>query len=184
MNNADKKETIVFGGGCFWCSEAVFQRLRGVLAVIPGYAGGSMENPGYYDVVRGKSGHAEVIQVDYTSEEITLEDLLNVFFGSHDPTTANRQGNDVGPQYRSLILTTTDDQQDAVKSYIERLTKEQVFDAPVTTEVKSLVKFYPAEEEQVDFYAKNPASPYCQVVISPKLAKLRTKFAHLLKEVY
>ncbi len=180
MKRLKKEETIVFGGGCFWCMEAVFGRLKGVIAVTPGYAGGTLNDPTYVDVIYRQTGHAEVIQVTYDPQTISFEDLLNVFFGSHDPTTKNQQGGDIGPQYRSLILTTTAEQQAVAKVYVERLEREGVFATPITTEIMPLKAFYPAEEEHVNFYQKNPLSPYCQVVISPKLAQLRQKFAHLL----
>ncbi|MBI4050137.1 MAG: peptide-methionine (S)-S-oxide reductase MsrA [Candidatus Doudnabacteria bacterium] len=175
------KEIAVFGGGCFWCTEAVFQNLRGVESVTSGYAGGTTDNPIYHEVTSGGTGHAEVIRVEFDPEVINYKDLLTVFFALHDPTTPNRQGADTGPQYRSIILYTSVAQKSAAEEFIKKLTDEKVFDAPIVTEVKALDKFYEAEEEHKNYYKKNPDKPYCQVVINPKVAKLRQKFAELLR---
>lgn len=175
-------ERVVFGGGCFWCTEAVFQRLRGVISVTPGYAGGQTDNPSYYQVVMKRTGHAEVIEVVYNPQVITFKDLLGVFFGSHDPTTLNRQGNDFGEMYRSVILYTTPEQRYQAQEFIENLAQEQVFDNPIVTAIESLTAFYEAEADHKNYYNQNIQNAYCQVVISPKLAKLRAQFAHLLKK--
>lgn len=166
-----KKETVVFGGGCFWCTEAAFRLVPGVISVIPGYAGGSKENPTYKEVVDGVTGHAEVVRVEYDPEKVTFRNLLGVFFTIHDPTTLNRQGNDTGNQYRSIVLFTSKKQQQEAEEYI-RLHKENFLD-PIVTEVVLLEKFYPAEEYHHNYYEKNPNSGYCQAVISPKIEKLK-----------
>jgi len=175
-------EAIVFGGGCFWCTEAVFQRLKGVNNVTSGYAGGTKENPLYEHVSSGRSGHAEVIQVEFDPAIISIADLLNVFFTTHDPTTLNQQGADVGTQYRSVIYYTNEQQRAVAEEFIQKLAQDKVFDSPITTEVKPLAEFYPAEDYHQDFYNRNDEYPYCQAIINPKLAKLRQKFANLLKE--
>ena len=175
-------QQIVFGGGCFWCTEAVFKRLRGVVAVMPGYAGGDTPNPTYGELMSGNSKHAEVIRVEYDPAAAPLEILLSVFFSAHDPTTRNRQGNDVGSQYRSLILYETDDQRRAVEAFIKKLTDDKVFAKPIVTEIKKLEAFYEAETYHRDYYDKNRDQPYCQFVIDPKIKKLREKFERYLKE--
>ncbi len=174
-------QSIVFGGGCFWCTEAVFQSLRGVLAVRPGYAGGSTDNPTYEAVGSGTTGHAEVVQIEFDPAQISLNDLLSVFFAVHDPTTPNRQGADVGTQYRSMILYSTGEQKAEAMQFIRTLEQEQIFSNPIVTEVQQLQAFYPAEQDHIDYYANNPNRPYCQVVINPKLENLKLKFAQLLK---
>lgn len=174
-------EKIVFGGGCFWCVEAVFQRLRGVESVVSGYAGGEKENPSYYAVAGGESGHAEVIQVEFDARVIQLEDLLAVFFSSHDPTTLNRQGNDIGSQYRSVIYYTTPEQKEAVEQFIQKLENEKTFSSKIVTEIEPLQKFFVAEGYHQNYYNQNREQPYCQVIIDPKIAKLRKQFSHLLK---
>lgn len=176
MNKAeDKNETIVFGGGCFWCTEAVFKMLRGVISVEPGYAGGTAQNPTYEDVCGGKTGHAEVVKIEYNPEEADFRDLLAVFFGSHDPTTKDRQGNDIGTQYRSVIFYTTPEQKEATEKFIKNI------DGIVTT-VEPLNKFYPAENYHKDYFKNNPSAAYCQLIINPKLQKVQGKFKKLLKD--
>lgn len=175
-------ETAVFGGGCFWCTEAVFQRLRGVKKVTSGYAGGSLPNPSYEAVSTGTTGHAEVIKVEYDPDEISYPDLLDVFFGTHDPTTLNRQGNDVGTQYRSVIFYANDEQKEKAEKAIQELSAQNVFDKPIVTTLEPLGTFYEAESYHKDYYNQNQSKPYCQVVISPKVKKLREKFAPLLRE--
>ena len=165
---------IILGGGCFWSIEAIFKEIRGIEEVVPGYAGGEMESPGYGDVTGGRTGHAEVVRVGFEEEKISLEEILEIFFAMHDPTTRNRQGNDVGTQYRSIILYTNPEQKGLVDGYIQKIRKD--FENKIVTEVKPLEKFYKAEEYHENFYEKNSASFYCQVVISPKLNKLREKF--------
>lgn len=177
----DNKETIVFGGGCFWCTEAIFKMLKGVIEVMSGYAGGTTPNPTYESVSTGKTDHAEVIQIKYDPSQISLDALLTVFFATHDPTTPNRQGPDVGPQYRSMILYTTEKQKEASENKIKEINDSNSAGSPFVTEVKPLDKFYPAEEYNRDFYAKNPSQAYCQVIINPKLEKVQKEFANLLK---
>ncbi len=172
---------IMFGGGCFWCTEAVFQRLNGVVKVESGYSAGKIKNPSYREVCSGLTGHNEVILVDYNSAIITLEQLLGVFFTSHDPTTLNRQGNDVGTQYRSGIYYFEEDQNKVIKEYIDSEAK-QLWNDPIVTEVKAAEEFYPAEEYHRDYYNENSHQAYCQVIINPKLSKLRSKYKELLKD--
>lgn len=174
-------EIAVFGGGCFWCTEAIFTSLKGVSSVIPGYAGGGTPNPTYEQVCGGSTGHAEVIKIVFTPTQISFRDLLEVFFTLHDPTTRNRQGHDVGEQYRSIILTTTAEQERVAQAYRKELAEAKTFDRPIVTQVEMLTTFYPAEDYHKNYYAKNADQPYCSVVISPKLAKLREQFAAKLK---
>lgn len=175
------REYAVFGGGCFWCTEAVFRMLKGVTAVTPGYAGGQSENPTYEEVCRGTTGHAEVIRVEFDPTVIGYRTLLDVFFASHDPTTRNRQGNDVGEQYRSVILINSPEQKKIAEEYIAALNATQTFGRLVVTEVKPMGTFFPAESYHHRYFENNAEQPYCQVVISPKVAKIREKFAHLLQ---
>lgn len=174
--------TIVFGGGCFWCTEAVFKMLRGVQSVTPGYAGGTAQHPTYEKVSSGKSGHAEVIKIVYDPAAISLHDLLVVFFGSHDPTTVNRQGADIGEQYRSIILFTDESQKTESEQFIRDLNNSAKEGLSVVTEVAPLGEFYEAEEYHKDYFAKNRSQPYCQVIINPKLKKVQEKYAALLKK--
>jgi len=178
----ESKEIAVFGGGCFWCTEAVFGELKGVISVTPGYAGGNAptgaQKPTYEEVCSGKTGHAEVTKIEYDPEKISYADLLTVFFATHDPTTPNRQGNDVGTQYRSIILYTTDKQKSKAEKFIEKLNESG---EKVVTEIKPLEKFYEAENYHKKYYENNSSASYCQVVISPKLEKLKEKFNELLK---
>ena len=171
-------ETIVFGGGCFWCTEAVFESLRGVVSVMPGYAGGTTPNPTYYQIHDGSTGHAEVSRVEYDPAQISFRDLLTVFFYTHDPTTLNRQGADVGTQYRSAIFYTTDAQKAESEKFIAELNQTG---PQVVTEVTKFDVFYPAEEEHRQYYLKNKSAGYCQVVINPKIDKLKKRFHELLK---
>ena len=166
-------ETIVLGGGCFWCTEALLSTLVGVLRVTPGYAGGETEDPTYRQVCNGGTGHAEVVEVEYDPEVISLEDLLEVFFATHDPTSLNRQGADVGTQYRSIILYDSYAHKLKVEKFVAELAR--VYDKPIVTEIKELGKFYPAEEYHQRYFEKNPNQPYCRTVISPKLDKLRKR---------
>ena len=174
--------TATLGGGCFWCLEAVFERLAGVSAVTSGYAGGTTPDPDYRSVCTGRTGHAEVVRIDYDPQAIDFDTLLAVFFTIHDPTTPNRQGADVGPQYRSIILYEDDAQRAAAEAHIKRLTAEGAFSAPIVTELAALERFYPAEAEHQDYYRQNAPMPYCQVVIEPKLARARAAFAEHLAE--
>lgn len=174
-------QTAVFGGGCFWCTEAVYQRLRGVSSVMPGYAGGIQDTASYEEVSSGATGHAEVIKFQFDSAQISYRDLLEVFFAVHDPTTMNRQGNDVGTQYRSVIFYADDEQRSQAEGIIKELTDAHAYSSPVVTEVKKLEKFSPAEDYHRDYYNQNQNQPYCQLVINPKLKKFKEKFASLLK---
>lgn len=175
-------ETIIFGGGCFWCLEAIFQMLRGVESVSSGYTGGTHATASYEEVSSGATGHAESIEVKYDPTVIKLEDLLAVFFTSHDPTSLNRQGNDVGSQYRSAIFFTTPEQKEIIDNFIVELTTSQTFIKPIVTEVSKLETFFPAEEYHQNYYRDNADQPYCQAVINPKIAKLREKYARFLKD--
>ncbi len=173
-------ETIVLGGGCFWCTEAVFLMLKGVVSVEPGYAGGHIENPTYEQVTTGTTGHIEVIRVEYKPEVIALEEILQVFFASHDATTPNQQGADIGPQYQTAIFYTTDRQKEKAEHYIAVLGKS--YDKPIVTEVLPLQRFYIAEDYHKNYYARNSNAGYCQLVIAPKVDKVQKKFGNLLKE--
>ncbi len=176
----NEHEVAVFGGGCFWCTEAVFEQLKGVISVMPGYAGGSKPNPSYEQVCMGNTGHAEVIRIEFDPTKITFKDLLTVFFASHDPTTLNRQGNDVGTQYRSVIFTTNDKQRGEAKAFIQQLDGSEPGEK-IVTEIKPLDTFYEAEERHREYYKNNSEQAYCQLVISPKLEKLRERYVELLK---
>jgi peptide-methionine (S)-S-oxide reductase len=174
-------ELATLGGGCFWCLEAVFKELRGVRKVTSGYAGGTVPNPTYKQVCGGRTGHAEVVQVAFDPAEISYADLLRVFFTVHDPTTKDRQGNDVGTQYRSVILTQTDAQRDTAQAVIDEITASKIWPAPLVTEIVKLRLFYPAEEDHEDYFARNPGTGYCRVVVAPKVVKFRKMFADKLK---
>ncbi len=174
------QETIVFGGGCFWCTEAVFKMLKGVLSVIPGYAGGKNESPTYEQVCGGQTGHAEVIKIEYDSVVVPLRTLLTVFFATHDPTTLNRQGADVGTQYRSAIFFSTPEQKEIAEAFIKEVDASSKEGGKVVTEVVPLMKFYPAEIYHQDYFARNPEQAYCNLVISPKVEKVQKEFAELL----
>jgi len=174
-------QRATFAGGCFWCIEAVFQRLDGVVAVTSGYAGGDKAAPTYEQVCTGRTGHAEVVQVDYDPARIGYRTLLEVFFTAHDPTQLNRQGNDVGTQYRSAVFYHDDEQRQAAEAMIRELAETGAFDDPIVTEVVPLDRFYPAEGYHQDFFARNPGQPYCQVIIQPKLDKLRGRFTDRLR---
>ncbi len=173
--------TATFGSGCFWCGEAVFEQLAGVASVESGYSGGDTKDPTYYEVVRGNTGHAEVFQVRYDPQVISYPKLLEVFWRTHDPTTPNRQGNDVGPQYRSIILYHDEEQRRLAASYLEELDKSGAFRNPIVTEIKEFETFYPAEADHQDFYRRNKRNRYCRYVIVPKLKKLEQVFAEQLK---
>jgi len=177
----DAREVATLAGGCFWCLDAVFRELRGVEKVESGYAGGIMANPSYRDVCSGTTGHAEVVQVTFDPAVISFRDLLGVFFSIHDPTTLNRQGGDVGTQYRSAIFYHSPAQCEAAEETIAELHREMIFDDPIVTEVKPLSKFYPAERYHQDYLTNNPMQPYCQAVVAPKVAKFRKKYLDRLK---
>jgi peptide-methionine (S)-S-oxide reductase len=169
------------GGGCFWCLEAVYLGLRGVTRVVSGYAGGHAPNPTYSQVCGHGTGHAEVVQVDFDPAEISYEDLLRVFFTIHDPTTRDRQGNDVGPQYRSIVLAHDAAQEQAARAMIAEIEAAGIWPAKLVTEVVKLEKFWPAEPEHQDYFARNPWTGYCQAVVAPKVLKFRKTFADRLK---
>jgi len=174
-------EQATFGGGCFWCTEAVFQNLKGVSKVVSGYMGGHKENPKYDDICGGDTGHAEIIRIDYDPEQIAFEDLLLVFFKTHDPTTINRQGNDVGTQYRSVVFYENQEQKIAAENMIDQLDKEMVFDSTIVTEVSPISKFYEAEDYHQNYFNNNPNKGYCAYIIQPKLAKFTKDFWDKLK---
>jgi peptide-methionine (S)-S-oxide reductase len=176
-----EKEIAVFGGGCFWCTEAIFGSIRGVESVMPGYAGGMTKNPTYERVCSGKTGHAEVTRVEFDPSVIPYKDLLDVFFHTHDPTSLNQQGADAGTEYRSIIFYTTDAQKQIAESLIKELDASGELRSKIVTEIKPLENFYEAEENQKQYYAKNSYMPYCQIVISPKLDHLREKYRNKLK---
>lgn len=178
----NKTEKAVFGGGCFWCTEAVFKMLKGVVSVGPGYAGGTTANPTYDEVCSGTTGHAEVIEIQYDPSLVKYSDLMTVFFGSHDPTTRNRQGNDVGTQYRSVIFYTTDGQKKEAEDFIKKLNASSKEGKPIVTEVEPLTSFYSAESYHKDYFARNKNAAYCQIIINPKLQKVQHDFANLLKD--
>ncbi|MEK7180567.1 MAG: peptide-methionine (S)-S-oxide reductase MsrA [Patescibacteria group bacterium] len=177
-----ENKIAVFGGGCFWCTEAVFKMLKGVVSVSPGYAGGNKENPTYEEVSSDTTGHAEVIQIEYDPKIIPFQTLLTVFFATHDPTTRNQQGNDVGTQYRSIILYLDDIQRKEAEDFIQELNDSNEEGRPIITEIEPLKKFYEAENYHKDYYARNQDNPYCEVVINPKLEKVQKKFAELLNK--
>lgn len=174
-------QTATLAGGCFWCLEAVYRELRGVERVQSGYTGGRRPNPTYEQVCAGVSGHAEVVQVEFDPNVISYRDLLDVFFTIHDPTTLDRQGNDVGSQYRSAVFTHDATQESAVREKIGELSAEKVWDDPIVTKVESLTTFYPAEDYHAAYFERNGGQPYCQFVVAPKVAKARQKFAAKLK---
>jgi peptide-methionine (S)-S-oxide reductase len=175
------QETATLGGGCFWCLEAVYKDLKGVERVVSGYAGGTVENPTYEQVCGGRTGHAEVVQITYDPEIVSFRDLLDVFFTIHDPTTKDRQGADVGPQYRSIILYHDAGQKAAAERAIAELREKGLWRAPVVTEIVPLETFYPAEAYHQDYYEQNPRQRYCQIVIAPKVAKFRKEHLARLK---
>lgn len=177
-----KSEVAVFGGGCFWCTEAVFQRLKGVISVESGYAGGTVDDPSYDEVSNGRTGHAEVNRIEFDPAILSYNKLLEIFFDIHDPTTLNRQGNDTGPQYRSVIFYTNNDQTRQAEEYLNHLKETKVFVRDIVTQLESLKKFYPAESYHQDYYNKNSYMPYCSLVISPKIKHFQEKYKKLLKD--
>ncbi len=174
-------EIAVFGGGCFWCTEAVFNELKGIKSAMPGYSGGTIKNPTYEAVSSGKTGHAEVTRIEFDPAEISFNDLLTVFFATHDPTTPNRQGNDVGTEYRSVIFYTNEKQREEAEKFISTLNTETASGSPVITEVKPLADFYPAEDYHQKYFATHGSEPYCQIIIAPKVLKVQKQFVNLLK---
>ena len=177
-----QSQRAIFAGGCFWCTEAVFQDLKGVTSVVSGYIGGESQNPTYDEVSSGRSGHAEAIEITFDSEQISYRELLYVFFYTHNPTTLNRQGNDVGTQYRSAIFFTNDEQRQTIGEVIKEPEDDRVFSEPIVTGIHPASEFYPAENYHQNYFRENADKPYCQIVIFPKVEKLKAKFSHLLKD--
>ena len=176
MNKTKQLQTAVFGSGCFRCAEAIFGQLKGIVSVTPGYAGGHAANPTYQQVCSDTTGHAEVVKIEYDPSIITYHDLLEIFWQTHDPTTPNRQGNDIGSQYRSVIFYADEQQMQEAQSLRSKLEESKAFPAPIVTEILPLGEFYPAEEYHHNYFARNQNQPYCRMVISPKVAKLKKKF--------
>jgi peptide-methionine (S)-S-oxide reductase len=181
MAAQDDHELATIGGGCFWCLEAVYKELKGVESVVSGYAGGHVDNPTYEQVCGGRTGHAEVVQITYDPKVITFRDLLDVFFTIHDPTTKDRQGADIGPQYRSIILFHSPEQKAEAERAIAAVTEKKIWRAPIVTEIVPLERFYPAEAYHQDYFEQNPRQRYCQIVIAPKVAKFRKEHLARLK---
>jgi peptide-methionine (S)-S-oxide reductase len=177
----DRKETATFGGGCFWCVEAIFERVKGVLAVESGYSGGNVANPDYKMVTSGTTGHAEVVQITFDPEMVSYLELLEIFFRTHDPTTLNRQGADVGTQYRSIVLYHNDDQLQLARRVINELDSEGIWHDPIVTELKEFDKFYRAENYHQEYFENNPNNGYCRLVINPKVEKFEKVFKDKLK---
>lgn len=173
-------EYAYFGGGCFWCTEATFKSIRGVASVVPGYAGGTTAHPSYEEVSSGTTGHAEIVRIGFDPTRISYEALLDVFFASHDPTTPDRQGNDAGTQYRSIILAGSDLHLELAERFVENLGRERVFADPIVTEIRPLGEFFEAEDYHHDYFAKHPEAAYCQAVIAPKLAKLSSRLGRYI----
>jgi peptide-methionine (S)-S-oxide reductase len=182
MSNSDTMKKATFAGGCFWCTEAVFEELQGVYKVTSGYIAGKNPNPTYKEVCSGTSGHAEAVEIEYNPDEVTFEELLEVHFKTHDPTTLNRQGNDRGTQYRSGIFYHDEAQREATEQIIKELEAQGVYPDPIVTEVTKATTFYDAEEYHQDFYANNPRQGYCQAIIAPKMDKFRRVFADKIRK--
>ena len=181
-NQQSNQAMATLAGGCFWCLEAVYQQLRGVKKVVSGYSGGSLANPSYKLVCTGTTGHAEAVQITYDPQELSYREILEVFFTIHDPTTLNRQGADVGTQYRSAIFYHNSEQKEIAKQVMNEITTQRIYDHPLVTELKPLDVFYPAEDYHQNYYQDNSYQPYCQFVISPKVAKFRKKYAEKLSQ--
>ena len=179
--NEEKLEKATFAGGCFWCTEAVFQKLKGVEKVISGFTGGAIKNPAYREIITGRTGHAEAIEIHFNPETISFKELLLIFFATHDPTTLNRQQNDVGTQYRSAVFYHDLEQKKTAEEVIHLLTKEGAFPKSIVTEITEASAFYKAEEEHQDFYNQHRQQPYCQFIIDPKITKLKKHFSEKLK---
>ena len=178
---AHNPQTITLGGGCFWCTEAVFDRVRGITDVESGYTNGHTINPSYEQICQGDTGHAEVVRLTFDADEISLEEILEIFFHTHDPTTLNRQGNDVGTQYRSGIYTTNEQQADVARTLISELTQAGAYDAPIVTEVQPLASYWPAEDYHQDYFLNHPNQGYCAFVVGPKVQKFRGAYARWVK---
>ena len=174
-------EKITLGGGCFWCTEAVYLQMKGVVDVKPGYSGGHVKNPSYKEVCNETTGHAEVVQITYDPEIVSFAGILEVFFVSHDPTTLNRQGNDVGTQYRSAIFYHSEKQKETALQIIGNLEKEKAYEKPIVTEITEFKAFYPAEDYHINYFARNKNQPYCQFVVAPKVEKFRKVFKDKMK---
>jgi peptide-methionine (S)-S-oxide reductase len=170
-------ELATFGGGCFWCTEAIFQQLEGVESVVSGYSGGTVKDPSYEEISTGRTGHAEAVQIHYDPEKINYEELVEVFFKTHDPTTLNRQGNDIGTQYRSVIFYHSEEQKASVERIKAELDTAEIWNAPIVTEIAPFSEFFPAEDYHQNFYRQNPNQGYCRLIIRPKLQKLEKLFA-------
>jgi peptide-methionine (S)-S-oxide reductase len=181
IENENKLEKATLGGGCFWCTEAVFLELNGVKKVLPGYSGGHIKNPAYREVTSGRTGHAEVVQLTYDPQVVGFKEILEVFFATHDPTTLNRQGNDVGTQYRSAVFYHNEEQRQIAEEVIQLLEKEKAYDDPIVTEVTEFKAFYIAEDYHHNYFAKNKNQPYCQFVVAPKVEKFKKVFREKLK---
>jgi len=179
---ASNLETITVGGGCYWCVEAVYENLNGVKSVVSGFSGGKVANPTYEEVCTGTTGHAEVVQITYDKNVTNINEIFQVFFTVHDPTTLNRQGADVGTQYRSVIFYKNEEQKKAAQSIIAELNKAKVYDSPIVTKVEPFTKFYKAEDYHQNYYANNKNQPYCKMVIQPKMAKFEKVFKDKLKK--
>ncbi len=176
-------EKAVLGGGCFWCTEAVFTELNGVVSAVPGYSGGSIPNPTYEQVCTDRTGHAEAVEVTFDPASISYKEILEVFFTTHDPTTMNRQGNDAGTQYRSVVFYKDEKQRAVAEAVMKELTDEKVFDRPIVTQLSRLQEFYPAEDYHRDYFLRNPTQPYCRAVVAPKVAKFRAHWQSKLKKL-
>ncbi|HYG00587.1 MAG TPA: peptide-methionine (S)-S-oxide reductase MsrA [Candidatus Saccharimonadales bacterium] len=189
LDNSEKKDStgldvITLASGCFWCTEAIFKRVNGVISVVSGYSGGSVDNPTYDEVCTGRTGHAEAVQVQYDPKIISLENILEIYWYTHDPTTPNRQGNDVGTQYRSAVFYHSPNQKEIALKVKNDLENKHVYSNPIVTEITSFSNFYQAEEYHKDYYDNNRSAPYCNYVIDPKVTKLLTKFSSNLKDKY
>ena len=178
----NRYETATLGGGCFWCTEAVFDSLKGVVEVESGYSGGRTEDPTYVEVCTGETGHAEVINVKFDPEIVSFKEILQIFFATHDPTTLNRQGNDIGTQYRSAVFYHSEEQKQIAEQVIAEITEQAIYDDPIVTEVTEYTNYYPAEDYHQDYFSNNPDQPYCSAVVAPKVAKFRKVFFDRLKK--
>ncbi len=181
VSDNKKSDTATFGSGCFWCTEAIFEKLKGVESVVSGYSGGKTDNPTYKEVCSGETGHAEVTQITYDPSIISFTELLEVFWKTHDPTTLNRQGNDVGTQYRSVIFYHNEEQKKLAEEYKKKLEEAKIYANPIVTEITKFEKFYPAENYHQDYYEQNKSQPYCSFVIKPKVEKFKKVFEDKLK---
>jgi peptide-methionine (S)-S-oxide reductase len=181
ISGSKREEVATLGGGCFWCMEAVFNEIKGVVKVESGYSGGDLEYPSYEQVSSGTTGHAEVVQVTFDPDVISFKEILDIFFATHDPTTPNRQGNDVGTQYRSIILYHNEEQKSIAGQVIQKLESEKTYSATIVTQIEPFKTFYAAEEYHRDYFKRHPEQPYCRIVISPKIKKLQKYYVEKLK---